>query len=256
MLGSNGDDKNKSAEYIRERARSILRALLVGTAGKREAIGDQLRALDFEVAFADTSANAIWMAASLPADLVVVDFRDSIAIRKQWCRSFRSSASVAAAPLIAITNEDQRDLRLELLAEGVDDCLVGPNLSEESVLRIRALLRRASMPALQTGELRCGDLLLDPAQLKVWRGGVRVHLSMLPFEVLQLLMMHPGKVFSRNELRRMVWRNRPVEDLAITKCMSRLNQSLNAAGSPEIIRRTRSGGYSLEVPGGNVALPS
>lgn len=247
MLGSDGGDKGQSFELIRERAGGLLRALVVGTPGKREAVEAEFEELGFKVVGADSSADAIWMAPNLPADLVVVDARDRTSLRLQWCHSFRSTADLCSVPLAAVIGPDQDQLRVELLAADVDECVVGPELSRESMLRIRALLRRASLPARSTGELHYADIVMDPSQLKVWRGGVRVPLSMFQFQLLHLMMISPGKVFSRSELRRLLWRDRDVEDVAIIKCISRLNQSLNAGGAPDIIRRTRSGGYSLDV---------
>jgi len=256
MLGSGGGEKDDRAGLIRERARRAMRALVVASPVERDILAVEFERLGFEVSTGDAEVGSIWSAANLPANLVVVDFREQVPRRLQWCRSFRASSAVAAVPLIAITGPDQVSLRLELLAGDIEDCLVGPNLSEESALRVRALLRRASLPAQVEGELHYADIVLDPSQLKVWRGGVRIPISMLQFQVLQVMMMNPGKVFSRAELRRLVWQGRPVEDVAIIKCLSRLGQSLNAGGGSEIIRRTRSGGYSLDIEAGNISVPS
>ena len=247
MLGSGGGEKGDSSELIRNWAGGSLRALVVGTAGRRESVEAEFERLGFKVTGADSSSDAIWMAPNLPADLVVVDTRDRTSLRLQWCRGFRSMADLSSVPLVAVIGPDQVELRVELLAADVDECLVGPELSRESALRIRALLRRASLPARPTGELQYADIVMDPSQLKVWRKGVRVPLSMFQFQLLHLMMISPGKVFSRSELRRLLWRDRDVEDVAIIKCISRLNQSLNAGGAPDIIRRTRSGGYSLDI---------
>jgi two-component system phosphate regulon response regulator PhoB len=256
MLGSGGGEKGNSTGLIRERARRAPRVLIVGSPVGRAVLAAEFERLGFDVCTGGVEVGSIWSAANLPANLVVVDFRVQSPHLLQWCRSFRASSAVAAVPLIAITTPEQVNLRLELLAGDIEDCLVGPKLSEESVLRIRALLRRASLPAQVEGELHYADIVLDPTRLKVWRNGVRVPLSMLQFQVLQVMMMSPGKVFSRAELRRLVWGDRPVEDVAIIKCMSRLGQSLNADGGSEIIRRTRSGGYSLDVEAGNISGPS
>jgi DNA-binding response OmpR family regulator len=245
MLGSDAGSSKSSEQRLRQPADVSPHVLIVAVERQQELI-ERFRALGFDPRIAAPDAAAIWSASTLPASLVAVDCLSYGSTMLQWCRSFRSTVSTGQIPLVALTSNAQDALRVDLLAAGVDDCLFADVSSPESELRIRSLLRRASMPAQPQRELRYADIILDPVQLKVWRRGVRVHMTVLPFRLLQFLMMHPTQVFSRNELRHRVWQDSPIEDVTIVKCVSRLRRSLNLAGGGEVIRRTPNG-YSLDV---------
>lgn len=245
MLGSDGGITKAVPQGARNFVGLSLRALLIATRLQQESIAD-LEKLGFEVHVASPDVAAIWTASTLPADLVAVDCRTDEAATLQWCRSFRASPATGHIPLIALTTDRQDQLRIELMTAGVDDCLFADFAAPESQVRIRSVLRRAALPAHQSGELRYADIVLDPAQFKVWRRGVRVPMTVLPFRLLQFLMMNPGRVFSRDELRARVWSDAPIEDVTIVKCVSRLRRSLNGVGGTEVIRRTPNG-YSLDV---------
>lgn len=245
MLGSDGGITKTVPQEVRNFAAMSLRALLIATRQQQESTAD-LEKLGFEVHVASPDVAAIWTASTLPAHLVAVDCRTDEAATLQWCRSFRASPATGHIPLIALTTARQDKFRIELMTAGVDDCLFANFAAAESQVRIRSVLRRAAMPAHQSGELRYADIVLDPAQFKVWRRGVRVPMTVLPFRLLQFLMMHPERIFSRDELRAKVWSDAPIEDVTIVKCVSRLRRSLNDVGGTEVIRRTPSG-YSLDI---------
>lgn len=243
-----GGTAKKMVHRLREGAESPLRLLLICSRSSRERLTTAFERLGFDVRVATPDVLGIWAAYNLPADLVAIDLSDEEQRRLQWCHSFRANVATSTVPLIGLTGAGQEDLRVALFAAGVDDCLIGSVTSEESELRIRSILRRAAMPAHPAGELRYADIVLDPLQFKVWRRGVRIPLTVLRFKLLQFLMMNPGKVFSREDLRRKVWDDAPIEDVTIAKCISRLRLSLNAVGGADLIRRTRNGGYSLDCP--------
>ena len=73
--------------------------------------------------------------------------------------------------------------------------------------RAEALLRRAAHAPADgaDGLLRCGDVALDPAGRTASRGGSPVDLTRTEFDVLELLLAHPGRVFTRDELLSLVW---------------------------------------------------
>src|SRR5206468_9533292 len=89
------------------------------------------------------------------------------------------------------------------LNSGADDYLVKPFAFTELTARLRALLRRGTpdrAPLLQHGDVR-----IDPAARRVWRDDHEIILAATQFDLLELLVRHPGEVFSRSRILTEVW---------------------------------------------------
>ena len=118
----------------------------------------------------------------------------------------RESSNV---PIIMLTAKDEDTDKLLGFEYGADDYITKPFNILELKARIRALFRRSGMtegtkPAPDTG-LRCADFELDPDLRVARRGGTEVNLTVKEFDVMELLMRSPGKVFSREALLNTVW---------------------------------------------------
>lgn len=218
---------------------------LVGSPGLPPEILESLSGIGFEVQLAGVGGRSLCAASDPLVDLVAIEFFDQELAKLQWVRSYRSESPLGRVPLVAILPPDRPDLRLQLSSLCVDECFDGPQLSQESCRRLRSLANRAPSRAHQSNQLRYADLVLDPLQLKVWRNGKRIHLTSLHFSVLRALMIRPGEILSKHELRALVWRDRTVNDKAIVKCMERLRRCLNAAGGEAFIRSARGSGYLI-----------
>jgi len=120
---------------------------------------------------------------------------------------FETCAALRAAdvwsPVLMLTARDAVEDRVSGLDAGADDYLVKPFSFVELLARLRALGRRG------TGErptvLEVGDLRLDPATRRVWRGGTELELSSKEFALLELFMRKPDQVLSRLELLEYAW---------------------------------------------------
>ena len=96
--------------------------------------------------------------------------------------------------------------------------------------------------------MRRGDIVIDRVAHRVKRGGRDVHLGPTEFRLLDYLMQHPGRVFSREQLLDAVWGSDVyVEARTVDVHIGRLRKALNRDPDDDPIRTVRSAGYSLDV---------
>jgi two-component system, OmpR family, response regulator len=117
------------------------------------------------------------------------------------CRRMRD-AGVWTGVLMLTARESVSD-RVSGLDCGADDYLAKPFSFSELLARLRALARRGSSP--RPTELAVGELRLDPASRKVWRGEAEISLSTKEFTLLETLMRRPGVVLDRSTLLEYAW---------------------------------------------------
>ncbi|MBA4341488.1 MAG: DNA-binding response regulator [Methylibium sp.] len=150
-------------------------------------------------------------------------------------------------PVLVLTARDAIPDRIRGLDLGADDYVAKPIDLHELGARLRALVRRAHG---QTQErLSAQGVLLDPAARSVSRDGAPVMLSTREFDLLQLLMLQPGRVLSREQLEQQLYAwGQEVESNAIEVHVHHLRKKLGA----ELIQTMRGVGYVLmkDVPSG------
>lgn len=150
-------------------------------------------------------ASAVEMAKNTRYDLIILDLMMPIMDGLEACMHIRADSTV---PIIMLTAKDEDTDKLIGFEYGADDYITKPFNILELKARVRALLRRSGMasttqPSAQI--LACDDFLLDLEKRIAKRGNVEVDLTVKEFDVLELLMRSPGKVFSREALLDTVW---------------------------------------------------
>jgi two-component system OmpR family response regulator len=145
--------------------------------------------------------DALWMAKAAPYDAIVLDVMLPGLDGFATCRELR--ANDVWAPVLFLTARDGIEDRIRGLDGGADDYLVKPFSFAELLARLRALVRR--VPAVRPTGYEVGDLRLDPAEHRVWRGETEIDLSAREFVLLQLFMRHPGEALSRRQLLDGAW---------------------------------------------------
>ncbi|MDI5933556.1 response regulator transcription factor [Halomonas kalidii] len=146
-------------------------------------------------------------------------------------------------PVLVLTARDAIDDRIRGLDAGADDYLVKPFEVGELKARLRALLRRSQGLASNVLEVR--GIRLDPGTRSVSYRGEPVTLSRREFTLLQEFLGHPGRVFTRDTLTRLVYGwDEEVESNAIEVHIHHLRRKL----FPELIRTLRGIGYVLDTP--------
>lgn len=145
--------------------------------------------------------DALWMAGATEYDAVVLDVMLPGIDGFETCRRLRSSG--VWSPVLMLTARDGIADRVAGLDSGADDYLVKPFSFAELLARLRALARRGS--AERPAVLEVGDLRLDPATRRVWRGDTEVALSATEFALLETFMRRAGQVLTRDQLLEHAW---------------------------------------------------
>jgi two-component system phosphate regulon response regulator PhoB len=182
-------------------------------------------------------------------DLVVLDWMLPKVSGIEVCRRLRAKAETRNLPVIMLTARGEESDRVRGLDTGADDYIVKPFSMSELAARVRAVLRRIR-PGLADDRIRHGDLVIDRVAHRVKRDGKEIHLGPTEFRLLDYLMQHPGRVFSREQLLDAVWGSDVyVEARTVDVHIGRLRKALNVEADLDPIRTVRSAGYSLEMEG-------
>ena len=199
---------------------------------------------------ADLAANgedAVWMAGATGYDAIVLDVLLPGIDGFEVCRRLRGNA--VDAPVLMLTARDAVEDRVRGLDTGADDYLTKLFSLAELAARLRALTRRG--PIERPPVLEAGDLRLDPAAHRAWRGETEIALSAREFALLETLMRHAGQVLDRLQLLDHVWdggyENRSnVIDVYIRY----LREKVDRPFAVESIETIRGAGYRLRADGG------
>jgi two-component system OmpR family response regulator len=150
-------------------------------------------------------------------------------------------------PVLMLTARDAVDDRVTGLDAGGDDYLTKPFSFDELLARLRALTRR--VPAERPVALEVGDLRLDPATRRAWRGDSELALSAKEFALLELLMRRSGSVLTRDQLLEGAWdmayeRRSNIVDVYIRQLREKVDRPFGS----ESIETVRGVGYRLQEP--------
>lgn len=203
----------------------------------------------YEVSLAGDGEEALLMVDERLPDLIVLDWMLPKVSGIEVCRRLRQRNETRNVPVVMLTARGEESDRVRGLDTGADDYVVKPFSMTELGARLRAVLRRIR-PGLAEDRVRRGDILIDRVAHRVKRGGAEVHLGPTEFRLLDYLMQHPGRVFSREQLLDAVWGSDVyVEARTVDVHIGRLRRALGATDDSDPIRTVRSAGYSLDLEG-------
>ena len=155
---------------------------------------------------AASGREALQAIAARPPGLMVLDLMLPHVDGLEVCRLVRASEATAAIPIIMLTARAEESERIVGLELGADDYLAKPFSPNELVARVRALLRRAQRTVPAAGKtLAYGPIALDTERHLVSSDGRDVTLTAKEFLLLEYLMLHRGRVLSRDVLLTDVW---------------------------------------------------
>ena len=201
-----------------------------------------------EVHEAGSAAAARAVLADRQIDLALIDWMLPGGSGVELVRSLRREERARSLPVIMLTaRTEEHDITVGLDA-GADDYVTKPFSPRELGSRIRAQLRRSrGFEADET--LVRGVLKLDRAAHRVSAGGTEIALGHTEFKLLEFLMKHPERVYSRGQLLDNVWGPGTfIEERTVDVHVLRLRKSLRPHGADGLIETVRGAGYRLGLP--------
>ena len=199
---------------------------------------------DCRPAFSGSEAE-LW-ATQYNYDLVLLDLMLPGLTGEEFIQKMRRKKTM---PIIVLSAKAGLEDRVNVLRLGADDFIPKPFDNAEVLARVEAQLRRYkefSGNAAAESVLTHGDLVLDQEGVTVTAAGIPVNLTAREFEILSLLMAHPKKVFTREQLYEQVWGGEFMgDDNTVNVHISNLRAKLNKASRGEYIKTVWGIGFKM-----------
>ncbi|GAA1657721.1 response regulator transcription factor [Kribbella alba] len=225
-----------------------MRALVVEDE-KRLAAGlrNGLEAEGFAVDVALTGTDGLWLAREHSYDVLVLDLMLPEIDGFEICATLRTEN--VWTPILMLTARDDDTVQIKALDTGADDYLTKPFSYAVLVARLRALVRRGAVARPVVVE--AGDLRLDPAARRAWRGEAELDLTARELSLLEFLIRRQGVVVSKRTILEHVWDYDFEGDPNIVEVyVRRLRNKLDRPYGRSAIATLRGSGYRLAADGG------
>ncbi len=163
---------------------------------------------DMEVEVAYDGEEALRLAKMNSYDIILLDVMLPKMDGFEVCQAIREFSRVPIIMLTAKSDDMDKILGLDY---GADDYITKPFNILEVKARIKAIMRRTSSHKQSTeqnlpeGMVVSGDMKLDTIGRRVYIGDKEVRLTSKEFDILELMVLHPNKVYSREELLKLIW---------------------------------------------------
>ena len=208
-----------------------------------EMVGEYLEGRGFEVDYASDGLDGYRLATENNYDVIVLDLMLPRMDGVELCKKLRVEAR-KSTPVLMLTARDTLDEKLTGLGAGADDYLTKPFAIQELEARLRALIRRERRQV--GGEvLKVADLVLDPASLRVTRGGSELQLSPIGLRLLTILMRESPRVVSRQEIEREIWGNGLPDSDTLRSHLYNLRKVIDKPFERPLLHTVQSAGYRV-----------
>jgi two-component system, OmpR family, phosphate regulon response regulator PhoB len=180
-------------------------------------------------------------------DLILADWMMPMMTGLELAKRLKREENTAEIPIILLTAKSEEDDKINGFDAGIDDYVVKPFSPRELLARIRAVLRRGNADVEGKG-LSAGKLLLDRTAKKANIAGDDINLGPIEFRLLEFFMLHPDRVYSREQLLDRVWGgNVYVEDRTVDVHIRRLRKSISILNHETMIQTVRGAGYRFSA---------
>ena len=156
----------------------------------------------YQVVCGSNGREAIELAHDPDVRLIILDVMMPEIDGMEACRRIREFSDV---PIIMLTARTQDMDKLLGFEQGADDYMTKPFNILELKARIRALLRRSGGYETKESRITVGDITVDTQERNVYKNGVPAELTAREFDVVELLIRNPNRVYSRENLLDLIW---------------------------------------------------
>ncbi len=216
----------------------------------REMIAFHLTRAGYDTLEAADSRAARELLANERPDLALIDWMLPDMSGLELTRMLKRDSGNEDLGIIMLTARADEYDKVTGLESGADDYVTKPFAPRELIARIQAVLRRAR--SFDGATLRSGVLVLDPAGHRVTANGNEIRLGPTEYRLLNFLMTHSDRVYSRGQLLDRVWgANVYLEERTVDVHIRRLRKALAAAGADHYIQTVRGAGYRYSVTAGD-----
>jgi two-component system, OmpR family, phosphate regulon response regulator PhoB len=206
-----------------------------------------LRQAGFETVLAATGEGALRELRRKVPDLVLLDLMLPDISGTEVCRQVKTDARTKNVPVVMLTAKGEEVDKVVGFELGADDYVTKPFSVRELVLRLKAVLRRASAPPPEKPPEGVGPITVDVEAHRAFVDGAEVTLTPLEFRLLTTLMARAGRVQSREQLLTDVWEmSSELETRTVDTHVKRLREKLGSAR--DLLETVRGVGYRLIDP--------
>jgi two-component system response regulator MprA len=179
-------------------------------------------------------------------DVVVLDWMMPVLDGLSVCRVIRAAGD--RVPVLILTARAEVRDRVAGLDAGADDYLPKPFALDELLARVRALLRRTN-DGDDAPEVKVGDLSMEPAARRAWRGDRELDLTKTEYDLMEVLARNAGIVCTHTMIYDRVWGyDFGPDSKAMAVYIGYLRRKLEEGGEPRIIHTVRGVGYTVRAP--------
>jgi two-component system phosphate regulon response regulator PhoB len=214
-----------------------------------EMIMTSLEMAGYQVKRAANGQIAYQMVLDTPPDLILADWMMPMMTGVELAKRLKREENTAEIPIILLTAKADEDDKIKGFDAGVDDYVIKPFSPRELLARIKAVLRRGHTDSNGKG-LTAGQLVLDRSAKKASIAGNALSLGPIEYRLLEFFMLHPDRVYSRDQLLDRVWGgNVYVENRTVDVHIRRLRLSISILSHETMIQTVRGAGYRFSPEG-------